>query len=61
MRKIETVTSDLSQAARLLRDDELGAVNGGITGGCIRLPTITPQLPRSPEPFRDVFAKYTIG
>lgn len=57
----ETMATDVSRAARLLRDEEIEAVNGGVTDGCIRLPTIIPFQPRPTEPFRDVFAKYTIG
>jgi hypothetical protein len=53
----KTVGSDISQAGRLLSDNELDAVNGGITGGCIRYPTILePFLPPPSPGFVDQFA-----
>jgi hypothetical protein len=46
-----------SDAARLLRDDEVDAVHGGITGGCIRYPTILdPYVPPPSPGFVDQFA-----
>ncbi len=49
--------------ARELATEELEAVAGGVMeGGCIRLPNVLrlPTLPL-PEPFKDIFAKHTIG
>jgi hypothetical protein len=58
MTKIDNTTSSV----RVLQESELDAVTGGIIAGCI-LPTEVPvdYEPRKPEPFRDPFAKYTIG
>lgn len=44
-------------AVRELRADEVEAVTGAILGGCIRLPTISANLPQEPAPFVDQFAK----
>jgi hypothetical protein len=61
MSKVEKALSH-SQAARILSDGELEAVNGGITDGCIRPSPITIFYPEpEPDGFRDLFAKYTIG
>jgi hypothetical protein len=52
--KNETAALEL---ARLLRDDELDAVTGGIVDGCIRLPTIVgPFVPPTSPGFVDQFA-----
>jgi hypothetical protein len=58
MSKIDNTSSRV----RVLQDSDLDAVTGGITRGCI-LPTVIPfdREPTEPEPFRDVFAKVTIG
>jgi hypothetical protein len=49
MSSIETVTSDLGQAVRLLGEAELDAVTGGFSqGGCIRLPGIVTCPPPPP-------------
>ena len=53
----------LNTEARELAIEELETVAGGVMeGGCILLPKILhlPTLPL-PAPFRDIFAKYTIG
>jgi len=54
-----------ASAMETLEVHELAAVDGGLNGtscipGVIRLPIPGPQ-PGTPAPFRDVFAKYTIG
>ena len=64
MSKIETIASNVGPDVRLLRDDELNAVTGGVTeGGCIRLPEVLrPWI--NPDPtwtFVDVFSHPTIG
>ena len=50
-------TSTNEHGVRELRAGELEAVNGGIIGGCIRLPSlIGGMLPTPPGPFVDQFA-----
>ncbi len=47
---------------RELNVEEIDLVSGGIynDGGCIPNQTLSGLLPKQPEPFHDVFAKYTI-
>ena len=64
MSTIETIASNVGPDVRLLRDDALDAVTGGvIEGGCIRLPVVLrPWI--NPDPtwtFVDVFSHPTIG
>jgi hypothetical protein len=47
----------LQHDMRPLRSDEMDAVTGGITNGCIRLPGIVVNQPDPPKPFEDIFAK----
>jgi hypothetical protein len=58
MSKIDNTSSSV----RVLQESELDAVTGGVMYGCI-LPTVIrfDREPQEPAPFRDVFAKYTIG
>jgi hypothetical protein len=66
MKAAPKITADeRANAMEPLKVHELAAVDGGLNGtlcipGMIRLPIPGPQ-PRTPAPFRDVFAKYTIG
>lgn len=58
MSKIENV----GLVVRMLRDDELDAVIGGVMeGGCIRLPELPRIIPQTVWTFVDVFYHPTIG
>lgn len=49
--------SQKEMGVRELRADEVGAVTGGIMGGCISLAKLKIFLPQEPAPFVDQFAK----
>lgn len=50
-------TSNKKLGVRELQADEVGAVTGGIMGGCIFLPKVNIFVPQEPAPFVDQFAK----
>jgi hypothetical protein len=50
-----------NETLRPLQDAELDLVNGGIMGGCIRMPTLPPIVQPTDWTFKDVFARYTLG
>jgi hypothetical protein len=52
----KTVDLATGAAGRLLGENELDSVNGGIIGGCIRYPTILPTLPPTGPGYVDPFA-----
>jgi hypothetical protein len=53
---MKTLSQTQDHSIRTLRADEVDAVTGGITGGCIRLSTLTVVTPQPPQPFVDQFA-----
>jgi hypothetical protein len=52
----KTVDLATGAAGRLLADNELDSVNGGIINGCIRYPNVLPMLPPTGPGYVDPFA-----
>jgi hypothetical protein len=53
---MKTLPQSHDHSIRTLRADEVDAVTGGITGGCIRLPSLITVAPQPPKPFVDQFS-----